>query len=587
MGWKVAGYTALELVGFGASGEVWRGVDEATGETVALKRLRIGSDTVRDRLRREAALLATLDHPHLIRLRETILAGTRGDPHDTLVLDYAGGGSLALLLRLRRRLTPGEVVTVIAPIAAALAYAHGEGLVHGDVTPANILFTDDGRPLLVDLGVARALSEPGVSIGTPEYVDPVIARGGSPGQRSDVFSVAAVAFHALAGVPPWNAATADDTVAVAAGGGVPDLAELAPDAPPELVDVILRGLSPDPSARGTAAELALDVRCACRPEPVDLADARPTTIPSAARPVALTHEAPYRADGEGGRHRRPAPERPAPILARIGRHLAGVGQRSGVRALALAAIALAGAGWLGVAWGSAGGGSDAETPRTTPVTRSAPTAAVSRSTAPTAGQRTDRQPRPTAPPRATRTSTAPTPPVPTPPARTPPARIPPARTSPAPPPPVPTPPARTPPARIPPATATATSSPGDPAAARWTGVLAELDRRRSAALATVDGPALHNVYADGSVALARDLSTVRQLAGTGRSVSGATHEMRDLQVVRSAPGDVVVRVRQSMRSYSVRTPTGAQAYPPSAPVDYAIELRRVGDSWRIWSLERG
>ncbi|HVX43024.1 MAG TPA: protein kinase, partial [Mycobacteriales bacterium] len=135
MSWNAPGYVADELVGFGATGEVWRGRDTATGELVALKRLRAADPQSSARLRREAAVLAGLDHPHLLRLRETVRSGEEW----VLVLDYAAGGSLAALLRGRGRLRPGEVVTALAPLAAALAYAHGQGLVHGDVTPPNIL----------------------------------------------------------------------------------------------------------------------------------------------------------------------------------------------------------------------------------------------------------------------------------------------------------------------------------------------------------------------------------------------------------------------------------------------------------------
>jgi hypothetical protein len=118
--------------------------------------------------------------------------------------------------------------------------------------------------------VARVLGEVAAGEVTPPYVDPTVARGGAPGPASDVFGVAAAAFHALTGVAPWNAATSADTLAVAAAGYLPDLAELAPDAPDELVAVVERGLAADPHDRGSAAAFALDLRHGCRPEPVRL-----------------------------------------------------------------------------------------------------------------------------------------------------------------------------------------------------------------------------------------------------------------------------------------------------------------------------
>lgn len=271
----VGDYRAEQLLGFGGSSEVWRARHRRTGEEVALKWVRrgAGADRVGERPRqmREAALLAAVAHPHLVGLREVL--SDHGDP--VLVLDLLPGGSLAQLLSRRGRLAPGEVVTVLAPIAAALAYAHDEGLVHGDITPGNILFTAAGRPVLTDLGLARVIGEPvdPTETGcTPEYVDPLVAAGAAPAAASDVFGLGAVAFHALTGSPPWSAAGPAETLAVAARGDVPDPGALLPEAvvdvAADLVDVVARAMHPQPTARGTAAEFALDLRHSCVPEAV-------------------------------------------------------------------------------------------------------------------------------------------------------------------------------------------------------------------------------------------------------------------------------------------------------------------------------
>src|SRR5918995_5523779 len=264
----VPGYTLEALLGRGGSGEVWRAAPRRGGAPVAVKVLVAGDP---ERQAREAALLGELDHPHLVRLVEVVHQPRRGgEARVALVLELLAGGSLAALLARRGRLRPGEVVTTIAPVAAALAHAHGHGVVHGDLSPGNIVFTAEGRPVLTDLGVARVLGEEAAREVTPAYVDPTVARGGAPGPASDVFGVAAAAFHALTGIAPWNAATPADILAVAADGYLPDLAELAPDAPPELIAVVNRGLSADPHDRGSAAAFALHLRHACRPEPIRL-----------------------------------------------------------------------------------------------------------------------------------------------------------------------------------------------------------------------------------------------------------------------------------------------------------------------------
>src|SRR5687768_10905939 len=267
----VPGYTLETLLGRGGSGEVWRAVPRGGGAPVAVKVLVAGDP---ERQAREAALLGELDHPHLVRLVEVVHQPRRGGAaRVALVLELLAGGSLASLLARRGRLRPGEVVTTIAPIAAALAHAHENGVVHGDLSPGNIVFTAEGRPVLTDLGVARVLGETAAGEVTPAYVDPTVARGGAPGPASDVFGIAAAAFHALTGIAPWNAATPADTLDVAAEGFIPDLAVLAPEAPPALIDVIGRGLAADPHDRGSAAAFALDLRHACRPEPVRLTGA--------------------------------------------------------------------------------------------------------------------------------------------------------------------------------------------------------------------------------------------------------------------------------------------------------------------------
>ena len=344
----VPGYTLEALIGRGGSGEVWRAVPRRGGAPVAVKVLLAGDP---ERQAREAALLGELDHPHLVRLIEVVHQPRRGGAaRVALVLELLAGGSLAALLARRGRLRPGEVVTAIAPVAAALAQAHSHGVVHADLSPGNIVFTAEGRPVLTDLGVARVLGETAAGEVTPAYVDPTVARGGAPGPASDVFGVAAAAFHALTGIAPWNAATSADTLHVAAEGFIPDLAELAPSAPPELVAVILRGLAADPYDRGSAAAFALDLRHACRPEPVRLpAEGVPDLEPGRSGPdprTELTHQVPGR---------RP---RPAPVIAEpIGRGAAwrdALGEwtaerrpalrRAVVGVLAVAALALAGLG---------------------------------------------------------------------------------------------------------------------------------------------------------------------------------------------------------------------------------------------------
>ena len=269
MTWKLPGYVVEELLGFGASGEVWRGRVSAGGDPVALKRLPIAEPAQIQAARAEAALLSTLDHPHLIRLHELVPVADAV----VLVLDLAAGGSLADLLAQRGRLTPGEVITALAPIGAALAYAHNEGVVHGDVTPANVLFTEPGLPLLADLGVARIVGDSAPARSTPAYVDPAVAAGCAPGAPSDVFMLAAVAVHALTGTPVWSGASPDEMLAEAAAGEL-DMADRLSGIPIDLAALLERALSVEPHLRCNAAEFALDLRHSGEPTPVELSAGR-------------------------------------------------------------------------------------------------------------------------------------------------------------------------------------------------------------------------------------------------------------------------------------------------------------------------
>ncbi len=265
--WKIAGYAADKLIGYGATSQVWQGRVLRTGEPVALKVLAVTDAAAHRSARAEAALLSALDHPHLLRLHELVSDGNQA----ILVVDYAAGGSLAQLLERRSRITVGELVTAVAPVAAAVAYLHEEGLVHGDISPANLLFTAQGQPVLADLGVASMCGNTDDPHATLAYLDPAVANGGAAGTPSDVFMLAATALHALTGRPPWIASTSQSLVDVAALGDIAGLDDALAGVPAEVAAVVRRGLSALPHARGTAAEFALDLRHAATPAPLELA----------------------------------------------------------------------------------------------------------------------------------------------------------------------------------------------------------------------------------------------------------------------------------------------------------------------------
>jgi len=273
MSFTVPGYEVGQLLGFGSHGQVWRGQVARVGTPVALKRITAPDRATARAARAEAALLSALSHPHLIELRECVVL----EDAVVLVLELADGGSLAELLSRRNRLTPAEVAASLSPIGAALAHAHNEGIQHGDLSASNVLFTSAGHPKLADLGIARMFGAGFDAIGTPAYVDPVVAAGGAAGAASDVFSLAAVALHALTGRGPWqNGAdeSVEQVLSVAATGVIDDLTGRLADYPAEMAKVLVRALDAEPHRRGTAAEFALDLRAATQPAQVVLSAGR-------------------------------------------------------------------------------------------------------------------------------------------------------------------------------------------------------------------------------------------------------------------------------------------------------------------------
>ncbi|OLT20018.1 hypothetical protein BJF81_06390 [Ornithinimicrobium sp. CNJ-824] len=264
------GYDVLAPLGAGATSSVWRAAGGADGLVVAVKVLRPAGGDVTAGLH-EAGLLARVRHRHVVHLYDVLPLpdpATGRPAAVALATQLAGGGSLAQVLARRRILSPGELVTALQPVAGALADLHGTGVVHGDLSTGNVLFLRDGMPVLGDLGAARITGEePGHQLGTGAadgMVAPEVLEGFPPTPESDVYQLGALAWCCLAGEPP----------------GPPydrgELAELAPDLPPGLADLVLRCMAPDPEARPDAEEVALALLATAPPEPVEVApDADP------------------------------------------------------------------------------------------------------------------------------------------------------------------------------------------------------------------------------------------------------------------------------------------------------------------------
>jgi beta-lactam-binding protein with PASTA domain/tRNA A-37 threonylcarbamoyl transferase component Bud32 len=268
-------YRLLSAVGAGASAQVFLAEDVSLRRHVAVKVLQPGladDEAFLKRFRAEARLVASLNHPHLLRVFDW--GEEEGEPY--LVLEYLGGGSLLDIYERGTRLSPSQAAQLGAHVARGLAYAHSRGLVHRDLKPANLLFDEEGRVRIADFGVARALAEAawtepaGSFVGTARYASPEQAQGSTLDGRADVYSLALVLYEGLTGEVPFVADTTMGTLMARVGRPLPVNPGLGP-----LQEILSWAANPQPADRPQAADLAARLEAAVRalgaPQPLPLA----------------------------------------------------------------------------------------------------------------------------------------------------------------------------------------------------------------------------------------------------------------------------------------------------------------------------
>jgi len=203
-----------------------------------------------ERFKREARMVAELDHPNIIPVYRVGEAG--GVLY--IVMRFIEGRSLGAILEAQGALPVPVVLHVLRGTARALAYAHDRGIVHRDVKGANILIDRDGRILVTDFGVALrsadiTLTVDGTVIGTPPFMSPEQCKGERAGPQSDQYSLGIVAFQMLTGSVPFHAETLAGMMQHHFFTPVPDVSEMRDDVPDALVDVLHVALAKEPAAR--------------------------------------------------------------------------------------------------------------------------------------------------------------------------------------------------------------------------------------------------------------------------------------------------------------------------------------------------
>ncbi len=243
-------------LGGGTASRLFLAVEVALDRRVVIKVLPpdSASDVSAARFKREIALTAHLQHPHILPV---LSAGSQGDLL-YYVMPYQEGESLRHRLQRDGRLPVDDAITILREVADALAVAHAAGIVHRDVKPGNILL-QGAHAALMDFGVARALEEarggrrltdPGTAVGTPGYMSPEQAMGEAQvDARSDVYALAIVGYEMLSGAPPFSGPTLRAMVAAHLAQIPRPLEELRADVPSAVADAIARALAKDPADR--------------------------------------------------------------------------------------------------------------------------------------------------------------------------------------------------------------------------------------------------------------------------------------------------------------------------------------------------
>src|SRR4051812_17932555 len=279
-------YRMKRRIGAGGMAAVFLAQDCRLERDVAIKRLHADSpEEIGRRFQREAKLGASLNHPNVVAVYDTLT----DDEGVLIVMEYVAGHTLRDEVG-RGRMDPDRALGILAAIASALDHAHDAGVVHRDVKPANVLIDDArGAVKLADLGIATAaertrITKSGNVLGTAAYMAPERLDGLAGGPGVDIYAPAAMAFGMLSGRKAIDGSTPLEIARRVATMDPPDLRDVVPDAPEKAAECLKRGLAKEPRERPeSAGDLVRELKAAYA---VQTESARANGAAAAAAPAA-------------------------------------------------------------------------------------------------------------------------------------------------------------------------------------------------------------------------------------------------------------------------------------------------------------
>ncbi|MFF4920218.1 serine/threonine-protein kinase [Kitasatospora sp. NPDC001261] len=262
-------YELVEKIGGGAMGSVWKAEDTVLARRVAVKILRselLEDDTSAQRFRREAQLVAAVDHPGVVGVHDYGESGGDGEERCAyIVMELIDGRPLDRVLKDTGPMGVERTLDLVAGALDALHAAHQREIVHRDIKPSNLMVRSDGRVAITDFGIARALAStkltaPFAIIGTALYMSPEQAEGVNLGPATDLYSIGVVCYELLVGEPPYSG---DGPLQIALKHVNQPVPELPDTFPAPVRALVARALAKKPEERyADAAEMARAVRAA-------------------------------------------------------------------------------------------------------------------------------------------------------------------------------------------------------------------------------------------------------------------------------------------------------------------------------------